>query len=328
MTYSVGGLIQASDFNAFAGDSSTGINRVYGAGSADYGYGQSPELSSVSASATVTATNWASLVSVISTVASHQGTSITARTQPVTGDVIAILSAVATDITNCTTNRGNATASGSEFTGWSGTSSKTTATGSGSAAWTITFTHTITWGSAAAARYFFNCGGRIKWAVNKSSTGTDADEEWNDLASTLCGAIYITGGTATQTIAGSSYTGTTQSGGTGTPSTLATTTGFHDLITSDTVLYKQFADTFPYTGQYIQLAAKTAGSGTQLVLTTTWYDPGNAGTGYANSDISGGTALSGVTFGTAPATLVTFFYPSSTYIADTWGSETVVAGVA
>jgi hypothetical protein len=219
------------------------------------------------------------LNSKVSAMASHQGTTITSRTNPTAGSTIAILANMNTDITNITSARGNAAASGAQTTTFTGTTSKTTATGSGSSAWTITFTHTITWASANAARYFFNAGGRIKWETNKSSTGQLADAEWNDLATTLCGDIYITGGgvLSPQTIVGTSYTGTTKIGGTGTPNTLATSTGWYNLLTTDTQLYRQFADTAPYTGQYISLNAKTAGSGTQLVLTTTWVDPGGSG---------------------------------------------------
>jgi hypothetical protein len=258
---------------------------------------------------------------------SHQGTTITARTAPVAGNTISILAALNTDLTTLTTNRGNAAASGAQFTGWTGTSSKTSATGSGSTAWTITFTHTITWASAAAARYFFNAGGRIKWETSKTADVTAADTEWNDLANTLVGDIYITGGTATQVIAGTSYTGTTKTGGTGTPNILLTTTGWYDLLTTDTIIYKQFADTAPYTGQFIQISAKTAGSGTQLVLTTVWTDPGGSGAG-SSDDISGGTATTGITFGTAPATVVTYFPPSTTYLSAAWGTPTVLAATA
>lgn len=325
MTYSVGGLIQATDYNGFVSTTANAnVNDIWGTGSSDKGYGQTA-LSTVAAAGTITATQWASLVNTISSMASHQGTSITSRTAPVTGDTITILSNLNTDLTNLTTNRGNAAGTGSQFTGWTGTSSKTTTTGSGSAAWTITFTHTITWASADAARYFFNAGGRIKWETSKTSTGTEADDEWNDLANTLVGDIFITGGTATQTIAGTAYTGTTKSGGTGTPSTLATTTGWYDLTTTDTIIYKQFADTAPYTGQYIQIQAKTAGSGTQLVLTTTWVDPGGSGVG-STDQISGGTATTGISFGTAPATVVTYFPPSSTYLTSaSWGTPSVAA---
>jgi hypothetical protein len=247
---------------------------------------------------------------------------------PVAGNLIQVLAAVNTDLTNITNARGNAAASGTQFTGWTGTSSKTSATGSGSTPWTITFTHTITWASANAARYFFNAGGLIKWETSKTADTTEADTEWNDLANTLVGDIYITGGTGTQTINGVAYTGTTKSGGTGTPTTLTTTTGWYDLTTSDVTIYKQFADTSPYTGQYIQINAKTAGSGTQLVLTTTWVDPGGSVTG-SSDNISGGTATTGISFGTAPATVVTYFPPSGTYLTEaSWGTPTVAATTA
>jgi hypothetical protein len=284
-------------------------------------------LATVAAAGSITAAQWASLVNTLSSMGSHQGTTITARTAPVAGNTISILAALNTDLTTLTTNRGNAAASGSQFTGWTGTSSKTTATGSGSTAWTITFTHTITWASAAAARYFFNAGGRIKWETSKTADATAADTEWNDLANTLVGDIYITGGTATQVIAGTSYTGTTKTGGTGTPTTLLTTTGWYDLLVTDTIIYKQFADTAPYTGQYIQISARTAGTGTQLVLTTVWVDPGGSGLG-SSDNISGGTATTGITFGTAPATVVTYFPPSTTYLTNTWGTPTVAATTA
>jgi hypothetical protein len=326
MTYSAGGLIEATDYNGFVSTTSgANVNSVWGTGSTDRGWGQTA-LSTVAAAGTVTATQWATLVNTISTMASHTGTTITSRVAPVAGNTINILAALNTDLTNITTNRGSAVANGTQFTGWTGTSSKTATTGSGNTAWTITFTHTITWASADAARYFFNAGGRIKWETSKTSTGTDADDEWNDMANTLNGDIYITGGTATQTIAGSSYTGTTKVGGTGSPSVLATTTGWFDLTTSDTEIYKQFADTYGYTSNFININAKTAGSGTQLILTTNWTAPSDAL--FPNNNISGGTATTGVSFGTGPATVVTYFPPSTTYLTASWGTPTVVAAVA
>lgn len=318
MTYVAGSLIEATDYNGFVSTGVANINGVYGTGSGDAGYGQTA-LSTVAAANTVTATQWSTLVSTISTLANHTGTTITSRTSPVAGNTIQILSNVATDITSCTTNRGNAVASGTEYTAWTGTSDKTGTTSGVNS--TIVFAHTVTFASAAAARYFWNAGGIVKWQVGKSSTGDLGDTEWNDLAGTLCGSIFITGRVNSQTanIAGTSYTGTTKSGGTGTPTTLTTTTGWYQLTTSNTVLYKQFADTAPYTGNYIQLEAKTGNTGTTLDLTTTWFN--------AEGDtFSGGTSSSGVTFGTAPATIVSYFPPSSTYLTTaSWGTPTVAA---
>jgi hypothetical protein len=262
------------------------------------------------------------LVNTISSIASHQGTTITSRTAPTAGNIINILAALNTDLTNCTTNRGNAVANGTQFTGWTGTNSNTA--GKSGASWSITFTNTVTFASANAARYFFNAGGRIKIDVAKSSTGNTGDPEWNDLATTLCGDIYITGGTSTQTIAGSSYTGTTKTGGTGTPTTLATTTGWYDLTAgaAATIVYKQFADTAPYTANFIQHSIAKGASSTTLVITTLWQN--------TDSDpITGGTASSGATPGTAPTTIVTYFPPSSTYLTTaSWGTPSVAATTA
>jgi hypothetical protein len=321
MTYSSGGLIQATDYNGFVSTTSgANVNTVWSTGSTDAGWGQSA-LSTVSASGTVTATQWASLVNTLSAMGSQTNTTITARTAPTTGSTIAILAALNTDLTNITTNRQNAAAVGSQYTGWTGTNSKTTTTSGGT--WTITFTNTITWASADAARYFFNAGGLIKIDVSKTATGNVGDPEWNDLANTLCGDIYITGGTATQTIAGTAYTGTTKIGGTGTPNTLATTTGWYDLTAgaSATLVYKQFADTAPYTSNYIQHSIAKGASSNTLVITTVW----SASDGDA---ISGGTAASGATPGTAPCTIVTYFPPSTTYLTNTWGTPTVAATTA
>jgi hypothetical protein len=253
---------------------------------------------------------------------SQTNTTITARTAPTAGNVITVLAAINTDLTNITNNRRNAVANGTQFTGWTGTNSKTgTTTG---ATWSITFTNTVTFASADAARYFFNAGGRIKIDTSKTSTGATGDPEWNDLASTLCGDIFITGGTATQTIAGTAYTGTTKIGGSGTPNTLATTTGWYDLTAgaAATIVYKQFADTAPYTSNFIQHSiAKNAGS-TALTITTLW----SASDG---DPITGGTAASGATPGTAPCTIVTYFPPSTTYLSTaSWGTPTIAATTA
>jgi hypothetical protein len=319
MAYSVGGLIEATDYNGFVSTTaSANVNVTWGAGATDAGYGQTA-LSTVSAGGTVTATQWATLVNTISAMASHQGTTITARTAPVAGNVISILSAVSTDIGACFTNRANAAANGTQFTGWTGTNSKTGATDAGT--WTITFTNTVTFPSAAQARYFFNAGGRISIRVGKSSTGATGDPEWNDLATTLCGTIFLTGIAGSKTIAGTAYTGTTKIGGTGTPDILTTATGWYSLTTTPTIVYKQFADTAPYTANFIQHSLSRNADSTQLIVSTLWSNP-------EGDPISGGTAASGASPGTAPCTIVTYFPPSATHLTDSWGAPTVAATVA
>jgi hypothetical protein len=318
MAYVPTGLIEATDYNGFVSTTAgANINNVWGAGSTDAGWGQTP-LATVSATGTITATQWASLVNTISSMASQTGTTVTSRAAPVAGNTIEILAALNTDLTNITANRQNAVANGTQFTGWTGTNSKTAATAAG--AWAITFTNTVTFASAAAARYFFNAGGRIKIDVSKTATGETGDPEWNDLANTLCGDIFITGGTATQTISGSNYTGTTKIGGTGTPNILQTGIGWYDLTAgaAATIVYKQFADTAPYTSNFIQHSIAKNADSTALTITTLWSNP-------EGDPISGGTASTAATPGTAPTTIVTYFPPSTTYLTNSWGTPTVAA---
>jgi hypothetical protein len=316
MTYISGGLIQATDYNGFVSTNAANINDLWGVGAGDEGYGQTA-ISTVSTAGTVTATQWATLVNTLSSLGSQTGTTLTSRTAPTTGSVISVLAALNTDITNVTTNRNNAVAVGSQFTGWTGTNSKTS--GTSGATWTITFTNTVTFASANAARYFFNGGGLIKLDVHKTATGALGDPEWNDLATTLCGDIFISGAGTAHTIAGTSYTGTTKIGGTGTPVSLQTSIGWYNLTTSDQILYRQNADTAPYTNNFIQHSARTAGSGTQLVITTLW----SASDG---DPISGGTAPTGATPGTAPCTICTYFPPSTTRLTSaSWGTPTIAA---
>jgi len=330
MTYSAGGLIQATDYNTFAGNTTAGLNRVWSTGAGDAGWGQT-DIATVAASGTVTATNWATLVNNLATWGTQTNTTLTSRTAPVTGNLIAILANVSTDITSVTTNRGNAIASGTEYGVFSGTTSKTTATGSGQAAWTITFTHTVTFPSANQARYFWNAGGIVRLKYGKSSTGTDNDPDWNTLAG-WCGTINLTGrvNSNSQTIAAQAYTGTTRlSGSGGTQTTLATTTGWYNLTTSPATIFQLNNSTSPYSGEYIRTTA-TATSSTVLTLVTTWVSDGSSGAG-TTADISGGTATtspSTTITGTAPTTLVTYIPPSSATLTNSWGTPAIAASVA
>ena len=313
MTYSSGGLIQATDYNGFVSTTAgANINATW-----NTAYGQTA-LSTVAAAGTVTATQWASLVNTTASLGTHTNTVITARTAPTTGTTISVLAAVNTDITNVFNNRYNAYAVGSQFTGWTGTNSKTAGTGPG--AWSITFTNTVTWTSAAAATYFFNAGGLIKIDVSKTATGQTGDPEWNDLANTLCGDIWISGLATSHTIAGVAYTGTTKVGGTGAPNILSTGTGWDALVAgaAGTIEYKQFADTAPYTSNFIQHTIAKGASSNTLTITTLW----SASDGDA---ISGGTAASGATPGTAPCTIVTYYPPETNTLTNTWGTPTVAA---
>ena len=327
MTYSSGGLIQATDYNGFVSTTAgANVNATWSTGTTNAGWGQTA-LATISAGGTVTATQWASLVNTLSAMGSQTGTTITSRTAPTAGQTISVLAAVNTDLTNCYTNRGNASGSGTAYGTFTGTTSKTAASGSGQTTWTITFTHTVTFASADAARYFFNAGGIVKIQYGKSSTGTDIDPDWNTLAG-YCGSINITG--RAQTIAAQAYTGTTRIGGTGgTHTTLATTTGWYNLTGTPATIFQLNAAASPYTGSYIRTTA--AASSTVLTLVTTWVQPAVTAPG-TTCNISGGTAVSSpatsIGAATAPTTLVTYVPPRTTYLTNTWGTPSISASVA
>lgn len=333
MTYTSGGLIQATDYNGFVSTTSNAnVNDVWGTGSGDKGWGQTALNTVAAGTDTVTATQWASLVNTLSTMGSQTNTTLTARTAPTVGQTIGILAALNTDLTNVNTNRGNAAAVGATSTTWTGSIAKTAATAANAAGWTITFTQTVTFPSAAQARYFWNAGGRIRLDMSKTSTGTDKDPDWNTFVGTV-GTLYLSGRVngAAQTIAGTSYTGWTRVGGSGVPGTNASTTGWYSLTpgAAATTMWQLNDTVSPYTGDYIRVTAAVNAGSTAVTLTTTWVDAGYSGAGKSNN-ISGGTDTTSPysAFGTAPAVLCRFIPPSTTYLTNSWGTPTVASTVA
>jgi len=321
MTYSTGNLIAATDYNTFTSGINTPWNTYYG----------QTALGTVATGGTVTAVQWDSVVNTIASLGNHQPTTITSRSAPTAGTTIAALANVQTDITNTSNNYLNAYAVGSQYTAWTGTSSKTAATGSGSSAWNITFTHTMTFASTAAMGYFFYAGGYVQLQFGKSSTGTVADTEWNTFigangaGGVVAGKVIFTSSSTSKTIASVAYTGTNKTGGTGTPSVLATGIGFAQLTGSAQTIYTQYDTGTAYSGNYVTITAYTSGS--TIIFTTTWHDNGDTNPG-STAQISGGTATSGTTFGTAPTTILTYYPPETTYLTNSWGTPTVAATTA
>lgn len=263
MTYSLGSVILAADYNIFAqGGSSSpdnnvaNVNTVWGVGNGDKGYGQTtlPILSTVAATNTVTATQWSTMLSRISSAASQQGSSITAITPPVAGNTISAYAALSTNITTIYNNRLNCAASGTSIT-TGGSVDRITS-------WvtSVTFTHTITFASGDAARYFFNSGGRITQTWSRSGGSVNSQNTAiTDLLS-ACGTLTYTGGSGTATIAGGSFTGTNKTGGSGSP-TIASTTGYYDLTTANVQVFTQSASSYyGYEGNSLTVNLKSNGA--------------------------------------------------------------------
>lgn len=304
MAYTAGDLILDDHYNTFATGSvggtatdSANVNNVWGAGTGDRGYGQSSTVSAVSAGATVTATQWATLLSRISSIASHQGTTITAITSPTAGNTIEAYTALSNNITAIHTNRLDNAAFG--------TTSATDTSGSG--AWSAYTVHTITvtFGSADQRRYFFNAGGEIR--IDTSISGGTADgkyNEWVDLSNTLAGQVIL------------GAHGTTKSGGTGTPTTLEGAIGNYELTGTAQTIYLQYADSSPYTSNYIRVQAWSSASNT-ITFEVRYQDDSADQTYdkavYTPNDVMDGTVT----------TTTTIAPPSETYLTNTWGTPTV-----
>jgi hypothetical protein len=320
MTYTAGSLIQAADYNTFAtgnaagtGDNSVAnLNTIWGTGTLDKGWGQSSPITAVSAGATVTATQWATMFTRFTTVASQTNTTVTAIVNPTVGDTIAVKNNFSTNLSSCFTNRNNAAGVGSTITA-SGVATRSTAW-----ATALTATHTITFADANSARYFFNAGGRITWnGARTGGTASSQNTSWTDLL-TACGTINTTTGTSTQVIAGTSYTGTTKTGGSGSPLTLLTTTGFYDLTTSNQEVFKQLSSTYLYTTNFVSinvLANAAAGSATVITITVRFDDSHST---YEPSNTVDGTLTS----------TITAVAPSTTYLSNTWGTPVLTSSIS
>ena len=306
MTYSTGSTILDDDYNIFATGNAAGtgdngvanINSVWGTGTADLGYGQSSTLSPVSAGNTITATQWATLISRITSAANHQGTTITAITQPVIGDTIAAYAALSSNITAIYNSRTNAAASGSDLT-TNGTTQTTSSWNN-----TAATTKTITFSSANAARYFFNAGGQIRISFSRSGgSAEDKNTAWTNLL-TATGTLVWTGSSSVITIAGTTFAGLTKIGGSGTPA-VQSAVGVQDMSSTSTQRFKQLDTTYVYTSNYIEIF--TAWSGTVLTISTTLYDIDDEDPAGVDGTLTMSTVIR---------------QPSTTYLTNTWGTPT------
>ena len=302
MAYVIGDTIEATHFNGFV----TSVNNLWSTGTGNRGLGQTA-VSSRSAGNDIAAAEWTDLLNKIRLLSDQYGQdgniTIDTVTNPTTGDTISALTTIATDIGTLDAAQ---IAVVSPAPGYA-TAVTDTAVVSGTFTNTITQTDTLTFASANAMRYFFNAGGRVyvSWGIS-GGTADGKYDEWVDLANSKCGTYYIyntTGG---------------KSGGSGSPSTNLTTTGFWDLGTGTTLMFKQVADTAPYTANYIQLQASlnaAAGSSTVMTLTSTWQDDAADQTSYNKNIYNVLDQVDG-------SKTTTFSYQASatTYISATWGT--------
>jgi hypothetical protein len=323
MAYTAGNTILDDHYNIFAtgnADGSTNhavanINTIWGTGTGDKGYGQSSTLSSVSAGGNVTATQWTDLFSRLTSIANHQGTSITALTNPSAGNTIDAKANLSANLTSCFNNRRNAASVGSDIT--SGGSRTGTAT------WYTEslVTYTVTFGNNDKAVKYFNAGGTIRISSSRSGgTSNNKNTEWTDLCGDI-GTVAISGGEGSAVISGTTYSGTDKIGGGGATPTINDNYGFHDSTASEVEIFKQYADTSPYTANYIRMTMSDNGAG--VITIKVKYRDDAADT---TSDYYGAQTHDKVD-GSLTTTMV-LRQPSTTYISNVWSTPTISSSMS
>jgi hypothetical protein len=314
MSYAQFGTIEASDYNNLVGTNpnttSGRLNTVWSTGGTTAGYGQTAEAT-VAVGDTVTAANWANLVTKTANSATHQGTSITAVTAPSTGGTVTFLSAVPTNLTTIYNSRLNAATQGA-----------TTANSVARATtWSalLTFTHTVTFANGDAARYFFNSGGQLKVTCSHANVTGAGNQLFNGLASNVGTVVMSAPTSGTITISATSYSGITKIGGGGSAPTISTNSGYYAMTTSNANVFTQLAGgATAYLNSFIRVIARSNGTvgsngdvGNVVTLFTLWDE-----------------VPDGLTVGSGSTVTVTAQAPETTNLANTWGAITIAGSVS
>jgi hypothetical protein len=315
MTYQVGGLVQALDYNALVGGNPTAtantLNVTWATGSGSAGYGQTAEAN-VAAGSSVAASNWAGLVNKTANASLHQGSTISSVTAPVTGGIVTFLSAIPTNLQTIYTNRLNATSQ-------SGVPANTVTR---STTWTnsLTFTHTVTFANGDAARYFFNSGGQLKMTVSHANATTPINALFNTLATNVGTVVISAPSSGTANIAGTTYNGITRVGPVvSNPSTISPNNGYYALTTSNVTVFSQTAASGPtgYLGSKIEFLVNSNGTvgtngdrGNVITIHTIWDE-----------------IPDGLIVGENSTTTLTVMAPANNHISNTWGTITLTGTV-
>jgi len=320
MAYSAGDTILDDEYNTFVTGGADGsathgtanVNTIWGTGDNTKGYGQAGDIASVSAGAVISATQWNNFLGRVETLGAHQGTSVTDYSSLTTGDSIAAISTVATDLTNVYNNRYNAAAVGAAIS--------TTSVGTNTWTTTQNTTLTLTFASEAQLNYWFNAGGTVRFSCSRSGgTSNNKNTEWTDMMNDL-GTIWISSSDS-HTVNSQALTGTTKVGGTGAggTGTVISDLDFYDLTGSLQQMAIFYADTAPYTANYIKLEASK--SGAVLTVKVTFQDDA-ADTGNPSYPTGGTNPQSLDKVDGTLTVSMDAYQPSTSNLTATWGTPT------
>lgn len=246
-----GNVIYAADYNSIQ----SATEFLLGTGLADSGYGQSIGSVQTTAGTKVTVSQWNQLRTDLLKIRQHQTGVDEAAELDIPSTSLIIDDAFANDYKDfgnlCNTNRLTIAANQGTLSDLFTPATRTTAW-----AGVITHTITITFASANAARFFFNAGGQFRFSASRAGgSGSSKNTIWTNLLSEM--------GTITFNVSGTTYTGTGAS-------TVATTTGWYGISTSNTKVFEKPATAGVYAeNDYNINVRKNANDNTATILTFT-----------------------------------------------------------
>ena len=312
MTYSSGGLIQATDYNNFAGGAAANVsgqvNSVLATGCGNSGYGQTAIANVNTGTDIVTAAQWTTLVNGINKVRKHQsGAGFTNIGTYTAGATINAVTDIASNANSAYANRLSYTAQGSTTTG--ATFSPNFTLAATTAAQTFSFTRSCTFASGDAARWFFNAGGQLNFVFisGTNNDGTTRSADLITLAVTNLGS---------KKVGFQDWTARTGTGGT-LNTDLTFGYGYYAQSTSNLTVCQITATAYTYTGDNIKLYGSTNG-----------VQGSNADNGSVfnfSVDLTSA-AKSNFYNNSINITLnhrVDIIYPETTYLTNSWGTVTI-----
>src|SRR6056300_204052 len=255
MTYSSGGLIEASDYNGFVGGDGSGsnvsgqLNTVYATGYGNAGYGQTAVTNVTAVTDQVTAAQWTTLVNAVNVVRKHQsGGSFTNLATYVSGNVINATQDVSTNLTTAFTNRLTTAAAGPTYNQPNQTQVFTAPNDTNP--FNGAFSRTVTFGSADQARYFFNAGGTVQLVIS-SVTNTGGTVRGSALGNviSLCTGKTIGAQDCSAITTPAPYTEAVD---------LTTDSGYYPQTTANLTLYSVSGSVGVYTSQLANLESKVS----------------------------------------------------------------------
>jgi len=310
MTYTAGQLVQAADYNGFAGGNAANVsgqlNTILGLGYGNAGYGQVAVGNVTAVANLITATQWTTLVNGVNKVRKHQDAGFTNIGTYSVGTLVNANNNISGNLTTAYTSRLNYQAQDPTVTGSTVSPNFTAPNDTNSA--TFQFSRVATFASADQARYFFNAGGQLNFVIISVTNG----------GGTTRGASLVTlAATNFNSIRVGASNNSGRSGAGGTVSSSDTALGYYKSTTANATAVAITSTTSSYTSDTCTVFVKTNG---------VQGSNGDAGTTMTMSMQLVSAAQSPAFDDSINITVnhrVDVIYPSTVFLANTWGSVTI-----